>query len=287
MNGMPSALHIGKTVKDLLPDVHDIDGVSAMLQDILDTGEARRNIEIFGSTPAAPNETRYWREHFFPIRSGDEVKGLAAIAEDVTEQRRAQETIKALVGELNHRSKNLLTLILAICRQTARAHPETFLKVFQARLESMSAAQDLLVQGNLGDIGIEALIRSQIPHFSDLIGNRIQLHGDANAVLPPNAAQPLALALHELTTNAAKYGALSVDEGRLAVSWSWELVEGTHVLEMSWIESDGPEVTPPAHKGFGSTLTNDMLQSSLGADVTVDYAPSGLSWRMKCALGND
>lgn len=282
MNGLAPELHIGRTVKDLLPEVQNIDGVTALFEELLRTGVSRRDVEISGSTPAAPDETRHWREHFFPIRSGGEVKGLAAIAEDITARRKAQETIDALLDELNHRSKNLVTLVLAICRQTAKTRPDDFLTTFQSRLESMSAAQDLLLKQSWSDIAVEELIRSQIPYFSELIGSRIILKGDPGVVVPAGAAQPLALAFHELTTNAVKYGALSSDDGWLVVTWV--AADDGKGLEIVWQENGGPEVTPPTRKGFGSALTGDLLRSSLGAEISFDYAATGLTWSLRCAF---
>ncbi|WP_226626401.1 sensor histidine kinase [Alloyangia pacifica] len=278
MNGLDPEVHIGKTPKQLLPEVHDIDGVTNLLQDVLNSGAAKRDVEISGFTPAKPSEIRYWKEHFFPIKSAGQVTGLAAIVEDVTEARKAQETIDALLHELNHRSKNLVSLILAICRQTARSRPEEFLPVFQKRLESMSAAQDLLVRRSWQDISLDALVRSQLPHFAELIGDRIVLDGASDVVVPATAVQSLALAIHELTTNAVKYGALSKDEGKLAIAW--EVIEDGGHLQVTWRERGGPIVSPPSRKGFGSTLTGAMLQSTLGAETEVDYAREGLTWRV-------
>ena len=209
MNGLSPEAHLGKTVQELLPDVRDIEGLNAVFREILETGEAHRDVEVSGTTPAAPGEARYWREHFFPIRTDGEIVGVAATVEDVTEARHAQEQIDVLLHELNHRSKNLVALILAISRQTARHQPEDFLEVFQSRLEAMSAAQDLLIRRNEDAVSMQELIRSQLPHFAQLIGDRILLQGDPDIVVPGNAVQGLGLAFHELTTNAVKYGALS------------------------------------------------------------------------------
>ncbi len=282
MNGLPPEAHIGKTPKELLPEVNDIDGVTELLQEILTSGLVRRNVEISGVTPARPSERRYWKEHFFPIKSAGRVAGLAAIVEDITETRKAQETIDALLHELNHRSKNMVSLILAISRQTARSRPGDFLPVFQSRLESMAAAQDLLVQRSWQDIEVEALLRSQLPHVAHLIGERIRLHGAPDVLVPAAAAQSLALAIHELTTNALKYGALSDEQGRLTIGW--QLSADGRVLQIVWRERGGPFVSPPMRTGFGSTLTGAMLQSTLGGETRADYASEGLTWSVEFPL---
>lgn len=285
MNGLPPEAHLGRTVQDLLPELRDIEGLNAVFRKVLESGEAHRDVEVSGTTPAAPDEARYWREHFFPIRTGGEIVGVAATVEDVTEARHAQEQIDVLLHELNHRSKNLVALILAISRQTARHQPEDFLEVFQSRLEAMSAAQDLLIRRNEDAVSMQELIRSQLPHFAQLIGDRILLQGDPDIVVPGNAVQGLALAFHELTTNAVKYGALSNHDGRLTIRWGDR--PGTGILRIEWQEHGGPPTVPPTRTGFGSSLTGVMLKSTLGAEIEADYAPEGLKWRLDLPAGRN
>ena len=120
-------------------------------------------------------------------------------------------------------------------------------------------------------------MQAQLGHFADLIGTRINLDG-AKLHLNAAAAQAVGLAFHELATNASKYGALSTDTGRVDVSW--RLDDDTFV--MSWVERNGPPVRPPEHRGFGSTVMESMVKQTLGGEVQLDYAPSGLEWRLTC-----
>jgi PAS domain S-box-containing protein len=201
---------------------------------------------------------------------------------DVTEKERQKEHIKLLMGEVNHRSKNLLNLIQAIARQTVKTQPEHFLEVFGERLRALSASQDVLVRSGWKAVQVGELVRSQLAHFGDEHGGRIRIDGPL-VQISASASQSIGMAMHELATNAAKFGALSNETGIVSVNWS--LHSDATVREkftMSWIESGGPPVAKPAHRGFGSTVIDRMLRMSMGADVDVDFAPTGLVWRIGC-----
>jgi two-component sensor histidine kinase len=124
-------------------------------------------------------------------------------------------------------------------------------------------------------------VLAQLSHFADLIGSRIFVDGPKlrfNTV----GAQAVGLALHELATNASKYGALSADRGRVDVCWNFS----NNAFTMSWTEREGPSVSSPKRRGFGTTVIERMAESSLGGTVDLDYAPSGLTWRLICPAGN-
>ena len=131
---------------------------------------------------------------------------------DITERKRQEEQIKLLMSEVNHRSKNLLTLVLAIARQTVATTPDDFIDRFQERILALSASQDLLVRNKWKGVHLDRLARSQLAHFGDLIGTRIEISGPP-LLVSAFAALTLGMALHELATNAGKYGALSPMEG--------------------------------------------------------------------------
>src|SRR5262249_52422617 len=122
---------------------------------------------------------------------------------------------------------------------------------------------------------------AQLALFADLIGSRIAVHGP-KLRLKAASAQAIGLALHELATNAGKYGALSTDRGRVDVSW--ETTDDT--LTMNWTERDGPPVSAPQQRGFGSIVMEAMMERSVGGEVRLDYAPSGVIWRLACPAGN-
>jgi two-component system CheB/CheR fusion protein len=206
---------------------------------------------------------------------------MAGIVLDITERKEREEREHLLVREMNHRVKNVLTVVDAIAHRTAAENPEDFAKRFSERIRALSANQDLLFRNEWKGVDVEDLVRAQLSHFAGLIGSRIIVDGPKlrfNTV----GAQAVGLALHELATNAGKYGALSTDRGRVDVRWNFS----DNAFTMSWTEREGPSVAAPKRRGFGTTITERMAESSLGGTVDLDYAPSGLTWRLTCPAGN-
>ncbi|MBV1693961.1 MAG: MASE1 domain-containing protein [Hyphomicrobiales bacterium] len=205
--------------------------------------------------------------------------------DDITQRKQSEDQIRLLLREVNHRSKNLLALVQAVARQTAAASPADFLERFQQRLGAMSDAQDLLVRNEWKGVEIEPLARSQLAHFADLVDTRVTIGGPTIMVSAP-AAQAIALALHELATNAAKYGALSNGSGRVDVRWAIEPGDGRPQFIMSWTEKGGPPVDQPTRRGFGTSVLEDLTRMALEAHVQLDFDPDGLTWNVKTALAD-
>ena len=207
--------------------------------------------------------------------------GISSINRDIGERKARERHIEFLMRELAHRSKNMLAVVQAIAGQTARSSPnmEEFQTRFAHRIAAMARSQDLLVERNWKSAAMSELVRAQLAPFADEASSRIAIVGP-DLDLKPDAVHSLTLALHELATNAAKYGALSVPEGRVAIAW--DLGGGSATVGrrfgMSWRESNGPPVTPPARKGFGHVVISQMVAISLRGQVTLDYAQDGLSW---------
>src|SRR5215468_4779160 len=189
--------------------------------------------------------------------------------------------VHLLMREASHRAKNMLSLVQAIARQTAARKPEDFIGRFTERIQALAANQDLLVRNEGRGVDVEDLVRVQLAHFADLVGSRIALHGP-KLRLNAATAQAIGLALHELATNAGKYGALSVAAGGVDVRWR---LDGD-VFAMNWTERKGPSVSQPERRGFGSTVVDSMAKLSVGGEVELDYAPSGLMWRLTCRAAN-
>jgi PAS domain S-box-containing protein len=197
------------------------------------------------------------------------------------ERREREETVHLLMREVNHRAKNMLSVVHAIARQTATKNPEDFIERFSERIQALSASQDLLVRNEWKGVEIEDLVHAQLAHLADLIGSRIAVRG-AKLRLTAAAAQAIGLVLHELATNAGKYGALSMDAGRVDVCWGME----GDTFTMSWIESDGPPVSAPERRGFGTMVIEAMAEHNLGGTVDLYYPLSGLTWRLICPSAN-
>ncbi len=212
--------------------------------------------------------------------SGRALRNTAVIL-DITERKEREEKEHLLMREISHRAKNMLSVVHSIAQQTAAKNPEDFVERFSERIQALSANQDLLVRSDWSGVDIEDLARAQLSHFAGLIGSRIVVHGP-RLRLNSASAQAIGLALHELATNAGKYGALSTGSGHVDISWRTE----GDVFAINWTECAGPPVSAPDRYGFGTTVMRAMAERSVDGVVDLDYAPSGLAWRLTCPAAN-
>ena len=211
------------------------------------------------------------------------------IVRDIGERKARERHIEFLMRELSHRSKNLLAVVQAIAGQTARHSPD--LKEFQARfsqrVQALARSQDLLVGRDWkgADAGRRWCARSW--RRSRTRWPRASISADPRSSCGPDAVHSLTLAVHELATNAAKYGALSVPEGRVAIAWTLDGTRGSgRRFRMSWRETGGPPVSPPTRKGFGHVVISEIVASSMGGEVTLEYAPEGVRWTLDLPNAN-
>jgi len=205
------------------------------------------------------------------------IESIVGTVQDITERKEREEKEHLLMREINHRAKNMLSVVDAIAHQTATKNPEDFVERFSERIQALSANQDLLIRNEWKGVEVDDLVRAQLAHFADLIGSRIVMH-DPKLRLNASAAQAIGLALHELATNAAKYGALSTNTGRVDICWGCD----GDSLTVCWTERDGPPLSAPRPGGFGTTVMKAMAERSLDGTVQLDYAASGLIWRLTC-----
>jgi PAS domain S-box-containing protein len=199
---------------------------------------------------------------------------VIAIMRDITERKQAEETQRLLIDELNHRVKNTLATVQAMAEQTLlkARDPSHFVESFRGRLQALSRAHNLLTQKTWTGVDLESLIREQ----AIVGGGQILNCSGPKLQLKPRAAVHLGLALHELGTNARKYGALKVPEGRLSVTWRVKPSGADDGLELQWVESGGPAVSRPTGQGFGTLLIERGLKHSLGGEARMTFAPTGL-----------
>jgi PAS domain S-box-containing protein len=254
--------------------------------------EQMRQIIIISTQPEARSaeltirtkdgRERLWNFVSSPLAAQSNGRRLfVCVAQDVTDQKAHEEQIHLLMSEINHRAKNMLSLVQAIARQTATRGPEDFIERFTERIQALAANQDLLVRNEWQGVDVEDLVRAQLAHFADLVGSRITAHGSP-VRLNAAAAQAIGLALHELATNAGKYGALSVEAGCVDVGWR---LDG-NIFAMSWTERKGPPVSQPKRCGFGSTVVDSMVKQTVNGDVQLDYISSGVVWNLTCPAAN-
>jgi two-component sensor histidine kinase len=243
---------------------------------VIDKGEPA-DAEIRVETGTA---TLWYDLHIEPMRDvSGSVIGLTGAAVDVTERKEGEAHLRLLMRELTHRSKNLLAVIQAMARQTAKhtGQIETFLERFSARVQALARSHDLLVAESWHGASLNSLIRSQLAYYIDRDPAQLSIEGP-EVQLKPEAAQSLGLALHELVTNAAKHGALSQSGGHVDVRW--QPLDGTGAVELTWRESRGPKVAAPKRRGFGSMVIEHNLVRALDADVSMDFAADGLTCRV-------
>ena len=217
-----------------------------------------------------------------PMRELDgRVIGSSFIIRDISSQKQREDHIRFLMRELTHRSKNLLAVIQAMARQsvTKGITPEEFVKRFTERLAGLAGSHDLLSSVDWKGASLMELIRSQLNHYAELFGGRIIL-GGADIFLKPEAAQNIGIALHELSTNAAKYGALSTDRGTVTIDWRVS-DDATRLLTLAWRESGGPAVAAPSRKGFGSVVMDRIAGRALGGKSGIVFDPDGVVWTME------
>jgi len=230
-------------------------------------------------------EVRWVEVSWFVYFDGDQrergTASVVGIVHDITERKGREERERLLMSEINHRAKNMLSVVDAIANQTATRTPEDFIERFSERIQSLSANQDLLIRNAWQGVEVEALVRAQLAPFADLMGSRIVI-GGSKLRLNAASAQAIGLALHELATNAGKYGALSMDTGRLEIGWGTE----GETFAMSWTERDGPPVSAPQRRGFGTVVMQEMAERSVNGAVDLEYAASGVTWRLTCPAAN-
>ena len=207
---------------------------------------------------------------------------------DVSERKSAEERQRLLLRELNHRVKNTLATVQALASQTVRhaRNPDEFLEAFSARLQALGLAHGLLSDHEWRGIGIGELVRREVKPFDDTDSPRIAITGD-DVLLSPDQALGLGLILHELASNAMKYGSLSVPAGIVRLAWRVEGRRKKRRLVLDWKESGGPAVTPPDRQGFGSILIRRSLAKVLSSEVKHDFAPMASSPQISHAAGRD
>ncbi|MCU0790702.1 MAG: PAS domain-containing protein [Nitratireductor sp.] len=208
---------------------------------------------------------------------------LIGVVADVTERRATEEHRKLLVNELNHRVKNTLSVVQALAQQTFKTEKrdDPRVEVFDGRLSALAHAHNLLSNENwetadLAEVARRSLL-SRGPEKA-----RIRLDGPV-VILKPKQAVTMAMALHELYTNAVKYGALANDSGRIELLWNVK-GNGSRQLDLVWRESDGPPVAKPTRHGFGSRMITQALKSELGATVDMDFRSEGLVCHIEAPL---
>jgi PAS domain S-box-containing protein len=218
-----------------------------------------------------------------PVRAANgQLLYLVRVVQDITERKAAESRQKLLIDELNHRVKNTLATVQSLASQSARGAltPEAFRERFEGRLIALSKAHDQLTLHHWESAELRELLSASLAPYGGA-GERVVLRGE-DVVLRPRAVLTLAMAFHELTTNAVKYGALAVPGGRVEIRWqpARSKSDGKPVLRIEWEEKDGPPVSEPERRSFGTTLIERGVAGDLDGGAELAFAPGGV----RCAI---
>lgn len=220
-----------------------------------------------------------------PLIVHGKLVGASSVMHDISARKARERHTNMLLREINHRSKNLLAVVQAVARQTVANSPNAFLTSFNERLQALAVSQDLLVKSHWRGVDLADLVHIELSRYSELIGARIHVSGSP-VIVSAAAAQNLGMALHELATNAGKFGPLGGHVGRVDIGWTTDGDARAGRLHMHWIERGGPEVLPPSKTGFGTALTTDVLRIALNGSVRLDYNHEGIEWHLEAPLAN-
>jgi PAS domain S-box-containing protein len=278
MLGLPRPADLVGAVEDWLDRIHELDrpAVEAAVERCFTEGVP---FTIEYRIHRADNGEERWLHSYGNriVPNPGEPPRFVGISFDITARKRSEQHQMLLIHELNHRVKNTLAIVQAIAHQSFKgeALSTEARQSFEGRLAALSSAHNLLTRQNWEGATIRQVIDEGMAAYRS--GNRLSVTGP-DLPLAPKAAVSLAMAVHELATNAVKYGALSTERGRIAIDWSVD----DRRLRWVWRESGGPAVTPPARRGFGSRMIERGLAAELRGEARMDFAPDGLV----CALSS-
>jgi two-component system CheB/CheR fusion protein len=255
----------------------------------IDVTDLRRDVESVierGETIERPvsheDERRHYLMRILPYRTrSDAIDGALITFVDVTELRGAEQHLRVLVQELNHRVRNMLTTVGAIASQTVKKSESgaDFRRIFLARIQSMAAAYNIVSRESWGEVSLREIAASQLEPYLPEEPGRASLSGP-NMLFKPSAALAFGMVIHELTTNSVKYGALSNDNGRIELRW--HVTGGTLIVR--WTETDGPKVKAPRRRGLGSELIEREVSHVLRGAAETKFEPAGVVTTLRLPL---
>lgn len=272
--GRPAEEILGASDAEFLPDPVDAVAIQANDRRVLTDGET---LDVDEQMTGRDGRTGWYRSVKAPLRDArGRIIGLVGITSDMTARREAEERERLLSREIDHRAKNMLAVVHSLVQMTRADDVAGLRAAITGRIQSLARVHSLLAAGRWEGVDLPTLVREELAAFAGQDTARVTAAGPA-LNLKPAAAQALALVLHELATNAAKYGALSVGAGRLDIAWelSGGLGSGGR-LTLHWQERGGPPVVPPARSGFGSTVIRASVERQLQGTVTLEWLAGGL-----------
>ncbi len=251
-----------------------------------DVQHVLRTLEPLERRVSRQDGTAHYLLRILPYRTPDSaVDGSLVTFVDVTQIIQAEQHQRLLIDELNHRVKNMLTVVISLATQTLKraSSLEAFSTVFLGRVHALTAAYSLLSRENWSSVQLAEVAAEELRPFMAADRANIRIQGPA-VPLGSRGALAFGMAIHELATNAAKYGSLSVTEGDVSVTWTIEEETGDGVLVLDWVEQNGPPVTAPSKRGFGSILIERGLTHDLSGEARIEFLTSGVRARIRAPL---
>ena len=278
----PSAL--GARGRECWEEIWDI--IGPQIEYVLAGNGATWNVDqLVPVTRHGRREDVWWTYSFGPIDFEGKVGGVLVVCKDVTSEHMARDALNLINEELKHRVKNTLAVLSAVAAQTFRdASSKADLEKYQGRLAAFGRAHDLLTAANWAEAPLQDVIDAALAPYRT--GERRFTVAGPPLVVKSRQALALSLAIHELATNALKYGALTVASGRVSITWTVEDNEGAPNFVFTWQEVGGPPASQPAVVGFGSRLISRVLKDDFGGSLEVSYQSTGLVCRLTAPLGN-
>jgi PAS domain S-box-containing protein len=279
--GLPLEAILGKTALELAPDEAQARAVMAHDRAVLEAGTSQQSESDFVLPDGRPS---HWLTIKTPFRNARGiVQGIVGISLDVTQRYEAQKRLRFLADEVDHRAKNLLGVVQSIVRLTRGDDATSLRAALTGRIQALATAHNLLAASRWEGVVLSALVEQALAPFRRIDRGRVAWSGPA-LKLGPSASQALAMVLHELATNAAKYGALSVEAGTLDVNWQLIREGDAPSLALHWSEAGGPPVTTPIEPGFGTSAIRGLVEHQLGGQIQFAWAPDGLQCRIVLPL---
>jgi PAS domain S-box-containing protein len=270
--GWSSGGFIGKNDLELLAD-KDLARVVMDNDQRIMAGNVRCQVEE--TLRAADGTPSYWLSTKAPVADeSGKVAGLVGVSIDITERKRREERDRLFASEVEHREKNLLGVVQSIVRLTRAPTVVEFRESVVGRLEALSRAQGVLLRERLQPVELRDLLLEELAAYNFTASDRVQLTGPP-VYVRAEVAQPLAMAFHELATNAAKYGAFAEATGMLEVTWKVPQRSSAH-LDIEWKETRSTPVTSPVRQGFGTRLIRSVVERQLKGTVSLTWEPTGL-----------
>ncbi len=273
INGLTADDHVGRRMQDVVPDLGV--QVESAFGVVMETGAPVLSRQIEGKTPASGDEGRLFLTDWYPVKNGNQTFAIGVNFRDITEQTEMSAELKRIMQELQHRVKNMLANVLALVSRARRDAGEdvAVLDALSARINALAHTHKVLTQENWRAADIHALIE---PETREIYGqDRVVLKGPSLQV-NARAALAIGMAIHELATNAAKYGAFSSDSGKVSLTWM-RLDDGTEDrIVFRWSEEGGPKISEKERTGFGSQLITSTITGSLHGTVDFNWRESGL-----------